>query len=37
LFAYFVLKETISWNQVLGSLLIIGGIIMFFVKGQAQS
>ena len=36
LFAYFVLKETISWNQVLGSLLIVGGIIMFFVKGQAQ-
>lgn len=34
LFSYFVLEETISWNQMLGSLLIVGGIIMFFVKAQ---
>jgi drug/metabolite transporter (DMT)-like permease len=33
LFSYFILKETITWNQILGCLLILGGIIMFFVKG----
>ncbi len=32
LFSYFVLKETIAWNQIFGSLLIIFGIILFFVK-----
>ncbi|MCJ8325090.1 MAG: EamA family transporter [Rhizobiales bacterium] len=36
LFSYFVLKETIAWNQLVGSLLIVGGIIMFFVKGQVS-
>ncbi len=35
LFSYFVLKETINWNQIMGSLLIICGIIFFFVKSQA--
>ena len=34
LFSYFVLKETISWNQIFGSLLIVFGIILFFVKAQ---
>ena len=36
LFSFFVLKETITWNQMLGSLLIVGGIIMFFVRGQGS-
>jgi len=37
LFSYFVLKETIAWNQMLGSLLIVFGIILFFVKAQASA
>ena len=37
LFSYFGLKETIGLNQIIGSLLIIGGIIVFFVKGQVSS
>lgn len=36
LFSYFVLKETIALNQVLGSLLIVFGITLFFVKAQAS-
>ena len=36
LFSYFVLKETIAWNQMLGSLLIVFGIILLFVKAQAS-
>ena len=36
LFSFFVLKESITWNQMLGSLLIVLGIIMFFVKAQAR-
>ena len=36
LFSFFVLKETITWNQMLGSLLIVLGIIMFFVRGQVS-
>jgi drug/metabolite transporter (DMT)-like permease len=31
LFSYFVLKETIAWNQMLGSLLIVFSIILLFV------
>ncbi len=36
LFSYLVLKETIAWNQVIGSLLIVAGIFSFFVKAQAS-
>jgi len=35
LFSYLVLKETIAWNQLLGSLLIVSGIILFFVNARA--
>ena len=34
-FSYFVLKEEVSWNQIFGSLLIVSGIVLFFVKTQA--
>ena len=34
LFSFFVLKETINWNQMLGSLLIICGIVVFSLKSQ---
>ena len=37
LFSYFVLKEPISLNQVLGSLLIVFGIVLFFVKAQESA
>lgn len=37
LFSYFVLKETIAWNQMLGSLLIVFGITLFFIKAQASA
>ena len=37
LFSYFVLKETIAWNQMMGSFLIVFGIILFFVKAQASA
>ncbi len=36
LFSYFVLKEAIALNQIFGSLLIVFGIILFFVKAQAS-
>ena len=36
LFSYFVLRETIAWNQMLGSLLIVFGIILLFVKAQVS-
>lgn len=34
LFSFFILKETITWNHLLGSLFIVFGIVLFFVKGQ---
>ena len=37
LFSYLVLKEAITWNQLLGSLFIVFGIILFFVRGQASA
>ena len=36
LFSYFILKETIAWNQMFGSLLIVFGIILLFVKAKAS-
>ncbi len=36
LFSYFVLKEAMALNQIFGSLLIVFGIILFFVKAQAS-
>lgn len=36
LFSYFVLKETIAWNQMFGSLLIVFGIVLFFVNVEAS-
>ena len=35
LFSYLVLKETIAWNQILGSLIIVFGIFLFFIKTHA--
>ncbi len=37
LFSYLVLKEAIGWNQLLGSLLIVLGIVGFFVGGRATA
>ena len=34
-FSFFVLAESISWHQIVGSLLIIFGIFMFFARGNA--
>lgn len=34
LFSFFMLKEQISWSQVLGSLLILVGIVLLFVQGE---
>ena len=31
-FSYFTLQESVSWNQLLGSLLIATGIVLFFVR-----
>lgn len=36
LFAYFVLKEAVTWNQLLGSLLIVSGIMLFFIRLPTQ-
>ena len=36
IFSYFTLRESVSWNQVLGSLLIVTGIVLFFVKTSSS-
>lgn len=37
LFSAIVLKETIAWNQILGSVLIVLGIVFLFLKAPAAS
>lgn len=36
LFSFLVLKEQISWNQILGCCLIVLGIVMVFLRGSAS-
>lgn len=37
LFSYLILKEAVSWNHVLGSFLIVSGIVVLFLRGPATA
>lgn len=35
-FSYLALKETIAWNHLVGGALILGGVVLLFVRPQVQ-